>query len=258
MRERKIGRRCGGCLGSGTTADHLACLIFGAFIMTGCSGAKVTTQVSNDLPRYQVKTIALVPFSAMATPQLRDSGDRHLSTPESIRRSDMSLAVPSGMEQQLRQTFTVPDHAAEKITQLFWNRLRNRKDIVALSPGETVKIADSKSEVRASATPEAMGAALAKKVNAEVAIIGRVSIYQERVGSRAGADPPAAVGFEVKAVSTDGRVLWIGNYYERQQPMTEDLMGFFRRRGAFVTAEELARYGVDEVMKAFPFGTAEK
>lgn len=226
--------------------------------MAGCSGAKVTTQVSNELPRYQVKTIALVPFSAMSTPQIRDAGDRRLSTPESIRRSDMSLAVPSSAEQQLRQTVTVPDYAAEKVTQLFWTRLRNRKDIVALSPGETVKAADSKSQVTASATPEAMGAALAKKANAEVALIGRVSIYQERVGSRAGADPPAAVGFEVKAVSADGRVLWIGNYYERQQPMTEDFLGFLRRRGAFVTAEELARYGVDEVMKAFPFGTTEE
>jgi hypothetical protein len=39
--------------------------------------------------------------------------------------------------------------------------------------------------------------------------------------------------------------------------MTEDLMGFIRR-WTFVTAEELARYGVGEVMKQFPFGTAGK
>jgi hypothetical protein len=36
--------------------------------------------------------------------------------------------------------------------------------------------------------------------------------------------------------------------------MIEDMAGFVRRWGAFVTAEELARYGVDEVLKELPFG----
>ena len=35
--------------------------------------------------------------------------------------------------------------------------------------------------------------------------------------------------------------------------MTEDFMGFIHR-WAFVTADELAEYGVDEVLKEFPFG----
>ena len=56
-------------------------------------------------------------------------------------------------------------------------------------------------------------------------------VYQERVGSRLGADPPAAVGFEVKLVASDGMVLWEGNYYEKQRPMTEDFVGFIQRSG---------------------------
>ncbi|MEK9139668.1 MAG: hypothetical protein AAB308_01325, partial [Nitrospirota bacterium] len=80
--------------------------------------------------------------------------------------------------------------------------------------------------------------------------------YQERVGSRLGANPPATVGFETKVVAADGQVLWVGGYYERQRPMTEDLMGFLQR-WAFVTAAELAEYGVDEVLKNFPFGVGE-
>jgi hypothetical protein len=87
--------------------------------------------------------------------------------------------------------------------------------------------------------------------------MGYVSMYQERVGSRLGANPAASVGFEVKVVAADGQVLWVGNYYERQRPLTEDVIGFVQRLGMFVTAEELAEYGVDELMKEFPFG-AEK
>jgi hypothetical protein len=95
--------------------------------------------------------------------------------------------------------------------------------------------------------------AVAKKLKQDAALIGQVLVYQERVGSRLGANPPASVGFEVKVVAADGQVLWVGNYYERQRPMTEDIMGFIHR-WAFVTADELAEYGVDEVLKEFPFG----
>jgi hypothetical protein len=93
---------------------------------------------------------------------------------------------------------------------------------------------------------------LAKRLNADATLVGQVLVFQERVGSRMGASPAAAVGFEVKVVAADGQVLWAGNYYERQRPMTE-LYGFIHR-WAFVTAEELAEYGVDEVLKEFPFG----
>jgi hypothetical protein len=96
---------------------------------------------------------------------------------------------------------------------------------------------------------------VAKQLKADAALMGYVSMYQERVGSRLGADPAASVGFDVKMVAADGRVLWIGQYYERQRPLTEDFVGFVKRYGVFVTAEELAEYGVEEVLKEFPFGT---
>jgi len=89
------------------------------------------------------------------------------------------------------------------------------------------------------------------------ALIGQVLVYQERVGGRFGASPPATVGFEAKVVAADGQVLWEGNYYEKQRPMIEDVMGFIERRGVFVTAEELASYGVKHMLLEFPFGTEE-
>lgn len=59
-------------------------------------------------------------------------------------------------------------------------------------------------------------------------------------------------------LSADGQVLWEGNYYERQRPMTEDVMGFIQRHGVFVTADELAAYGVEHLLLEFPFGKAEE
>ncbi len=221
-------------------------------VATGCSGDKVTTKSSSEISRYQVRTIALVPFTTLTTPQIRDQGDPFMSTPQSVRRSDISLGVPSNVEGGPRQTVTVPGFAAEKVTQLFWKRLQSREGVTVSSPSESARAAAATANAE-KLTPEAGGAMLAKRLKADAALIGQVLVFQERVGGRLGANPPATVGFEVKAVASDGHVLWVGNYYERQRPMTEDFMGFIQR-WAFVTAEELAQYGVDEVLKEFPFG----
>jgi len=50
--------------------------------VAGCSGSKVTTKTSSELPRYQIRTIALVPFT---TP--RDA------TGEGGRRSNLLSAA---------------------------------------------------------------------------------------------------------------------------------------------------------------------
>jgi hypothetical protein len=235
---------------NGLTVTIALLLILGS----ACSGSKVTAQTSSELSRYHIRSIALLPFTTLTTPQVRDAGDMYLSTPQSVQRSDISLGIPSNVEPQLRQTTGVPAYAAEKVTQLFWSRLKDRQDLVILSPSETSRVAVKSSPETSKATPEAQAAQLAAKLQADAALMGQVLVYQERSGSRMGANPPATVGFEVKAVAADGQVLWVGNYYERQKPLTEDFLGFIQHGGGFVTAEELAQYGTEKVLKTFPFG----
>ena len=222
----------------------------------GCSGAKVTTKSSNELPHYKIQTLIVVPFSSLKTPQVHDQRDSYFSTPYGVRGSDISVAIPPDAEVPSRQTETVPGYAADKVTQLFWKRLQSHEGLHVLPPGDAAKVAPATGEA-AKTTPEVAAANLAKRLKADAAFIGEVLMFQERVGSRMGANPTAAVGFEVKVVAADGKVLWVGNYYERQRPMTEDFMGFIHR-WAFVTADELAQYGVEEVLKEFPFGTTAK
>ena len=222
-------------------------------LAAGCSGWKVTTESSDLLPRYTVRSMALVPFSSIATPQVRDQGAPFFSTPQSIRQYDMSVAIPTNVEPPPRQAAVVPASAAEQVTQLFWKRLQSRDGLHLVPLGDSVKASALDGAV-GKVRPEAVAAAVARTLKADAALMGYVSMYQERVGSRLGANPAASVGFEVKVVAADGQVLWVGNYYERQRPLTEDVIGFVQRLGMFVTAEELAEYGVDELMKDFPFG----
>lgn len=225
----------------------------------GCSGPKVTTQVSDELSRYQIQTIALLPFTSLGTPQVRDPADMYMSTPQSVKGSDISMGVPPGVETQLKQTTTVPAYAAEKVTQLFWTRLKNRLGVVVLPPTQAAiaKVPAQPAEEMANATLERQAADVAARLKADAALMGQVLVYQERAGGKLGANPPATVGFELKAVATDGQVLWVGNYYERQKPLIQDFLGFVQHGGVFVTAEELAQFGADQVLKTFPFGRKE-
>lgn len=237
------------------TKRSMALVGIALLMVAGCSGSKVTTKASAELSRYQIRTIALVPFTTLATPQVRDAADQHFSVPPEVRRSDMAMAVPPTIEQPLRQTVIVPAGAGDVITQLLWSRLKVRQGMTVLSPGEATRALTSQAASQPSAA-QSQAVTVAKQLKADASLIGQVRVYQERVGGRFGASPPATVGFEAKVVAADGQVLWEGNYYEKQRPMTEDLMGFIQRRGVFVTAEELAAYGVEHMLNEFPFGTA--
>jgi hypothetical protein len=237
------------------TKRSMALVGIALLMVAGCSGSKVTTKASAELSRYQIRTIALVPFTTLVTPQVRDVADRTFSVPPEVRRSDISMAVTPYAEQPLRQTVTVPAGAGDIVTQLLWSRLKARQGMTVLSPGEATRALTSQaaSQLPAGQSP---AVTVAKQLKVDASLIGQVLVYQERVGGRFGASPAATVGFEAKVIAADGQVLWEGNYYEKQRPMTEDLMGFIQRRGVFVTAEELATYGVERMLNEFPFGTA--
>ena len=129
--------------------------------------------------------------------------------------------------------------------------------MTVLVPSEAAKVLASQATARPP-SDESMAVVVARQLKADASLIGQVQVYQERVGGRFGASPPATVGFEAKLVAADGQTLWIGNYYERQRPMIEDMRGFLDRWGMFITAEELAAYGVEQMLLEFPFGKAEK
>ena len=223
-------------------------------LLSGCSGKKVTTKASSQLSAYHIRTIALIPFETMTTPQAMESSGPSFPVPSGARRSDMSIAVSPTTDQYARRTQLVPPAAGEKLTELMWTKLKARVGLRVLSPNEAVAAAR---ELAGGTAPETVPTQkIAQRLGADAALSGKVLVYQERVGSRLGADPPAVVGFEVKLVAPDGTLLWEGNYYEKQRPMTEDFVGFIQRYGMFVTAEELAAYGAAELAEVIPVGGA--
>ncbi len=222
---------------------------------TGCGPTKVTTETSPYIGQYEVRTVAVLPFDLLRTPQRLGDDAEALQVPKGAKGSDISLGVPRETHGDDRMaTSRVQPQAAELVTRLVWDRLGSREGL-RVKPLDEAKRAALEAKVSEGVSSERLDLAvqIGKHLGVDAVVVGKVLVYQERVGSRIGAES-AAVGFEVKLLGLDGRTLWAGNYYEKQRPMTEDLVGFVERKGAFVTAAELAAYGADKVLKEFPYG----
>lgn len=93
---------------------------------------------------------------------------------------------------------------------------------------------------------------------ADTVMIGFVYEYVERVGGDYGVETPAGVGFELNVVRVrDGRLIWHDRCIETQQTLSDNLLNigkFFKRKGRWVTAEEMAAQALDKmVAEAFAF-----
>jgi hypothetical protein len=219
--------------------------------LQACAPAKVAIERSPDVDQYTVKTIAVLPFDAIETPQITEPRIMEFSVPAGAKRSDMSMGKPDVTTRLDYPTAGIPAYAPEKITRMVYSRLQNWQGIRVV-PLDDVERAMKTMEDQKSLTASALAQRAAAKVGADAVLMGRVSVYRERE-SKFGGDP-ATVGFELKLVAADGRPLWAGNYYEHQRPLNEDVVGFVQRGGVFVTAEELAQYGADRLLKGFPYG----
>jgi hypothetical protein len=97
---------------------------------------------------------------------------------------------------------------------------------------------------------------MGKKLDADAVISGTLFRFRRRVGTGYSVETPASVAFSIYLIRvSDGQLLWDGHFDETQKPLSEDLFrlfSFIKGGGAWLTAEELARQGLDKVMATFP------
>jgi hypothetical protein len=103
---------------------------------------------------------------------------------------------------------------------------------------------------------------LARQVSAafgaDAVLTGELLRVQQRSGEAAGSRDPAGVGFEVILYGApDGRELWRAQFDQTQKAWGENVFQTLRYPGGgmrWLTAEELARWGAREVVRAVPVG----
>ena len=97
---------------------------------------------------------------------------------------------------------------------------------------------------------------MGKELDADFILVGYLFRFEERIGSRIGAERPASVGFDVHLLRLrDQKRVWDGKFDETQRPLSENILkigSFFRRQASWLSAEELASVGMDEMLKKLP------
>ena len=95
-----------------------------------------------------------------------------------------------------------------------------------------------------------------RRLGADAVIAGNIYRFRERVGSDYAAESPASVAFTLAMVRvSDSSVVWSAVFDETQRSLMENLFNigtFFKRGGKWLTAEQLAVYGLSEVLTDLP------
>ncbi len=85
---------------------------------------------------------------------------------------------------------------------------------------------------------------------------GFIFRFEERRGSSLGVERPASLAFDLHLFRIkDGVEFWKGRMDETQRPLSENILkigSFLRRKGKWLTVEELASVGLEEVLWSFP------
>jgi len=216
-----------------------------------CAPDTVTVRSHPKFAPHSITKVAIAPFRAFEESQRAVKGFGFTPPYQDSTGIPRSLGgdVLSGSDRARVTSVSIPALVPEAIRRMVYSRLSGRShiqvwltDAVPYDPQEGERAGEYHVQ-----SPEQQPAV-------ETVLEGVVHVYHEREGPPFAAIP-AAVGFELQLHDVrDGSVLWVGKYFEEQKPLTQDIEGFFTRGGVMVTAEELARDGVVNVLQRLPLG----
>jgi hypothetical protein len=106
-------------------------------------------------------------------------------------------------------------------------------------------------------TPLALSQKVGKLLGANLMAVGSVWKYRERKGGERAASNPASVAFALHLIEVEsGNILWSKSFVQTQRSLSENILNaraFFEQGAKWLTADELASYGVKEILKEFPY-----
>jgi hypothetical protein len=209
------------------------------------SMAIASEKTADGLHSLPIRRIALMPFLKGQFTSPKGEEDKPLSYVSSSR----TAFDPRNLR----------DDADEVLTRMVSDTLETRFKGQWIPSEQTRTLFDRISKEHDYETPRDLAKALGEELNAELVVIGSVWRYRERGAIEDMPDAAPSVAFEVylMEVST-ARRLWRSKFEETQKTLSEDVIRGLKqwKMGArWLSADELARYGVWEVFKTFPIST---
>jgi hypothetical protein len=207
-------------------------------VLSGCQSKPANMNSSRGLAEIKVKRIALLPF-------IKGLYDISLGVP-------ISRLLYCNIANLCSNTTEVTGNADNQMTGFLHEALQGRYK-AALIPVETVRASYSGLLKKPSAdTPQSLALALGKELNANHVMVGIVWRYKERVGTAQASASPASVAFSLYLVNVEqGIPVWEAAFDRTQQALTDNLLNvkeFFSMGARWLTADELARFGLKQVL----------
>jgi len=139
------------------------------------------------------------------------------------------------------------------MTDILYNELISKIININIVPLEssTSEFSKVKSE-NPDLTNREVALRIGNNLGAQAVLIGNIFTYSEREGGELGVSSPASIAFGVDLVNTtNGEKIWENYFAETQKPLFENVAEvgkFFKRKGRWVSVDELAKEGVIEVV----------
>ena len=143
------------------------------------------------------------------------------------------------------------------LTRMLWDLLTDQiKEYDLVSPGQAEGAYQAQLAKKIDQDPLALMKAIGQELKVDGVIWGGVFRYQNRKGTGYGVQEPASVSLDLHLLQvSNGAIVWKGQWNKTQKSLSEDLfqLGEVSKSGLrWMTAEELAKSGLAEMIKSFP------
>ncbi|MCD6486616.1 MAG: hypothetical protein J7K35_04755 [Syntrophobacterales bacterium] len=217
----------------------LLCGVIFIALLTGC--VSKNTGGANTLHRKAVsglKKIAVVPFQAITS----DDPDIRV-----IRCPVCGTTF---------RTCNFAGNPEKKTEEIFLKGLESSGQYSLIPPGYVDGVYRKVSAVLLGKSPTEILTEVGREIGADGIVAGYLFYYVERKGFDYSAEKPASVAFCVHLIDVKSGVsVWKGVFDKTQSSLMEnifDILPFIKGGGKWLTAEELSREGIKEILKGFP------
>jgi len=172
------------------------------------------------------------------------------------RSADTGEILACPICELLFKSENIKDGADRAITSYVQEALerRHRDKVIALDEVSRVYQKIPRDDTKD--TPRSLAQKAGEALGADLMIAGTVWRYRDRVRDPMGPERGASVAFEMYLMEVpSGGTVWKKRFDETQRPLTEDIRGvkgLIKEGARWLSADELARYGVEEIFKRFP------
>lgn len=216
---------------------RLLLLVWALLIMSACNS-------KTDVPETQVELsgfekILVLPFKNLTKQQ----GENGI-----IKCPVCGTAFAAGK---------VPEASGDLLTEHLFSFLQNSTPFNIVSSDRPIA-AQPESFTSSALTfaEREMLVSAARTAETDWVLAGYIFRYDQRRGTQYSVQSPASVAFSLHLIgAADGKSIWYGHYDETQQSLSENLFRlktFLKRKWKWITVEEMAISGLDELLKTFP------